>query len=72
MDTARYGQLSYEERTLEYPRTQDIGEVAHFLDYDGLVVPCARHDCMNVVIFCDQIPPDAVNTANYHGSVNWD
>jgi len=71
LDTARYGQLSYEEKHAEYPRSQDIGEAAHFLDYDGLVVPSARHDCLNVVAFCDRIPPAALMTRTDHGEIDW-
>ncbi len=71
LDTARYGQLSYNEKSLEYPRSQDIAEVAHFLEYDGLIVPSARHDCLNIVAFCNQIPPDAINEKKDHGLVHW-
>lgn len=71
LDTSRYGQLSYEEKNAEYPRSQDIGEVAHFLEFDGLVVPSARHDSLNVVIFCDRVPPDKLETVVDHGAVNW-
>ncbi|MBZ0215612.1 MAG: RES family NAD+ phosphorylase [Fimbriimonadaceae bacterium] len=72
LDISRYGQLSYQEKEAEYPRTQDIGEVAHFLDYDGLVVPSARYDCLNVVAFCDQISPGAITTKKDHGLVDWE
>lgn len=71
LDTARYGQLSYQEKNVEYPRSQDIGEVAHFLGYDGLVVPSARHECLNVIPFCDQIPPDDMIEKKDHGQVDW-
>jgi RES domain-containing protein len=71
LDTARYGQLSYEEKHAEYPRSQDIGEAAHFLDYDGVIVPSARHDCLNVVAFCDRIPPEAMATRAHHGEIDW-
>jgi RES domain-containing protein len=72
LDESRYGQLSYEEKEAEYPRSQDIGEVAHFLDCDGLVVPSARHDCLNVVVFCDRVPPNAMVVKADHGRVNWE
>jgi RES domain-containing protein len=71
LDTARYGQLSYDGRASEYPASQDIGEVAHFLDYDGLVVPSARHPCLNVIAFCDRVPPDAITVRADHGVVDW-
>jgi RES domain-containing protein len=72
LDTARYGQLSYQEKDVEYPRSQDIAEVAHFLDYDGLLVPSARYDCLNVVAFCDRIPPGALMTRKDQGEIDWD
>jgi RES domain-containing protein len=72
LDTSRFGQLSYEEKDAEYPRTQDIGEVVHFLDFDGLVVPSARYDGLNVVVFCDRVLPEALNKKTDHGAVNWD
>ncbi|MDD9908140.1 MAG: RES family NAD+ phosphorylase [Ahrensia sp.] len=71
LDAARYGQLSYQEREAEYPRSQDIGEVAHFLDYDGLIVPSARHESLNVVLFCDRVPPSAMTIAKDHGLIDW-
>ncbi|WP_085899439.1 RES family NAD+ phosphorylase [Kiloniella majae] len=72
LDTSKYGQLSYENKDKEYPRSQDIAEVAHFLEYDGLVVPSARHQCMNVVIFCDRVPPDTISVKKDHGTILWD
>ncbi len=71
MDTARYGQLSYAERGLEYPRSQDIAETAHFLDFDGLIVPNARWPCSNVILFCDRVPQAAMQPITSHGLVDW-
>lgn len=71
LDTARYGQLSCNEKHAEYPRSQDIGEVAHFLDFDGLVVPSARHDCLNVVVFSDKVLPEDIAVKNRFGDVKW-
>ena len=71
VDTARYGQLSYQERGTEYPRSQDVAEVAHFLEFDGLIVPSARRKCLNVVLFCDRVPPSTIEVAADHGLVDW-
>ncbi|MEH0076109.1 RES family NAD+ phosphorylase [Pannonibacter sp. Pt2] len=71
LDTSRYGQLSYDRASDEYPRSQDIAEAAHFLEFDGLIVPSARWDCMNVILFCDRVPPGAMEIAAGHGLVNW-
>lgn len=71
LETSRYGQLSYDRASDEYPRSQDIAEAAHFLEFDGLIVPSARWDCMNVILFCDRVPPGAIEIAADHGLVNW-
>jgi RES domain-containing protein len=71
VDTSRYGRLSYLERAEEYPRPQEIAETAHFVGFDGLVVPNARFDCRNVVLFCDRIPPEAADVVEDHGAISW-
>jgi hypothetical protein len=49
VDTARY-------RTFEYEATQAFAAAAHFLEFDGLIVPNARFDCANLVIFTERAP----------------
>jgi RES domain-containing protein len=71
VDTSRYGALSYADRTDEYPRTQDIGETALFVGFDGLIVPSARWDCANIAIFCDRVPPDKYEVSRDYGSLDW-
>lgn len=71
LDASRYGRLSYQSKSDEYPRTQQIGEVAYFLEFDGLIVPSARHDCRNVVLFGNRVPPDAISIVKDHGPVDW-
>ncbi len=67
----KFGQLSYQERVGEYPRTQEVAEAAHFLDHQGILVPSARWDCSNVVLFCDRLPPGAVEVVEDHGLIDW-
>lgn len=71
VDMARYGRLTYGRHNTEYPRTQEIGEVAHFLEFDGLRVPSARWDCENIVVFCDKLPPENLTPVRDHGLVDW-
>jgi RES domain-containing protein len=71
INMARFGQLSYVERTGEYPRTQEVAEVAHFLDHDGIIVPSARWSCNNVVVFCDHARPGAISVTKDHGLIGW-
>lgn len=71
LKTATFGQMSYKERTQEYPRTQDIAEAAHFLGHDGLIVPSARSEWGNIVVFCDAVDAVAVRVVRDHGLVDW-
>lgn len=41
--------------SFEYTATQAIAAAAHFLQFDALVVPSARHTAANVVVFLDRI-----------------
>jgi hypothetical protein len=69
--TELYGQLSYHERLQEYPRTQEIAEVTYFLGHEALIVPSARYEAENVVLFTDRISPDKVAVSKNHGVVDW-
>jgi RES domain-containing protein len=71
VDTRRYGTLSHADRQLEYPRTQDVAETAHFVGFDGLIAPSARWQCMNVIIFCDRIGPEASELLKDRGQIDW-
>jgi RES domain-containing protein len=51
VDIARY-------ETFEYRETQAIAAAAHFLEFDGLLVPSARAHCNNLVIFLDRLAPN--------------
>jgi RES domain-containing protein len=72
MQTVAFGQLSYAEREQEYPRSQEIAEAAQFIGRDGIIVPSARSDWPNIVVFCDPAGPTAVEVINDHGLVDWD
>lgn len=39
--------------SLSYRRCQEIGEAVNFLECDGLIVPSARWDCENLVLFTE-------------------
>ena len=72
LKTAVFGQLSYFEREQEYPRTQEIAEAAYFHGRDGLIVPSARAEHLNVVVFCDPAGPGAREVVRDHGVIEWD
>jgi hypothetical protein len=71
VDTTRYGALSYNDRHQEYPRTQEVGEAAHFIGFDALVVPNARWQAMNVVVFHDRLSPETSEVVKDHGPIDW-
>jgi len=48
VDIARY-------QTFEYGATQAIAAAAHFLEFDGMLVPSARFSCSNMVLFTDRV-----------------
>jgi RES domain-containing protein len=48
VDVARY-------ESFDYKATQAIAAAAHFLEFDGLLVPSARSPCTNLVLFLDRI-----------------
>ena len=58
-------------QSFDYEQTQSIASAAHFLGFDGLVVPSARYNCLNAIVFSDSLGPDfkleVVNTE----SVDW-
>jgi len=51
--------------------TQPIAQAAHLLDYEGMLVPSARHDGDNLVIFLDRINADIQLDLTKSDDVNW-
>ena len=47
VDVTRY-------ESFDYAATQALAAAAHFMEFDGLVVPSARHQSRNLVIFTDR------------------
>ena len=45
------------------PRTQEIGAAVEFLGCDGLIAPCARWACDNLMLFPDRM---GIDQATYH------
>jgi hypothetical protein len=48
VDISRY-------ETFEYDATQAIAAAAHFLEFDGMLVPSARFACSNLVLFTERV-----------------
>jgi hypothetical protein len=57
--------------SLSYERTQDIGDAAAFLGFDGIIAPSARHSCHNLIIFCDRFTPADLTVVETE-AVDWD
>lgn len=53
------------------PRTQEIGAAIEFLGCDGLIAPCARWACDNLVLFPDRMGSDARLEVLDSESINW-
>ncbi len=59
----RYGEFAYE-------RTQAIGDAAAFLGFDGMMVPSARWECLNLVLFTDRFTPEDL-IVEHNEVVDW-
>jgi len=57
VDEARYSEILY-------VRTQEIGDAAHFLGFDGILAPNARWPCLNLTLFTDRIAPDDLGSTS--------
>ena len=63
-------EMSHYEDVL-YGQTARIGAAVAFLDCDGLIVPCARWSCENLVLFNDSLHPDGALTVIATEEVDW-
>lgn len=53
------------------PRTQAIGAAVEFLGCDGLIAPCARWNCDNLILFTDRLGTDATLEVVSSEVVDW-
>ncbi len=56
---------------VNYVRSQQIGDVAQFLGCDGLIAPCARWDCENLMLFPDHMDANALLEVVESETVDW-
>ena len=71
MDSSGYGMASYVDKEIEYPRSQEIAEACFFLGADGILVPSARHECQNRIVFCEQDTEMEIKVIRSHGLIDW-
>jgi RES domain-containing protein len=64
VDTKRY-------TAFDYAATQAIASAAHFLSYDGLIVPSARSSALNLVLFLDYLDVAAALQVEAAEDVDW-
>src|SRR5262245_22079738 len=55
---------------LQYARSQEIGDAAQFLGFSGLIVPSARWGGLNLVLFTDQLSPQALSVRS-NEEIDW-
>ena len=74
LSLAHLQDLGFDDPTsarIDYEKSQPIGAAAHLLEYEGLIVPSARWDCSNLVLFLDRINTDEqLHLIDSH-DVNW-
>ena len=55
----------------DYGATRAIAAAAHFLEFDGMIVPSARADCANLVVFVANLVGEGVLTLRESQPVDW-
>jgi RES domain-containing protein len=63
VDTDKYA-------TMDYARTQAIGDAAFFLGFEGLIVPSARSSALNLVLFSDRLEVTDIEVEDSE-SIDW-
>lgn len=63
VDVSRY-------ESFDYSATQALAAAAHFLEFDGLLVPSARHSSANLVLFMDRGLPGSLEIKST-GPIDW-
>lgn len=71
IDMSVFGKLGYGNRSLEYQQSQAIGEAANYLGFDGIIVPNARWDTTNIVVFCDQSTAELADDSHDGKIIDW-
>lgn len=70
-DLSALGVPQSEYGGVNLPRTQQIGAAVEFLGCDGLIAPCARWTCDNLILFPDKMGMDATLQVEASETVDW-
>lgn len=71
VDLASLGVPESGYRGVNLPRTQEIGAAVEFLGCDGLIAPCARWSCDNLILFPDRMADDAKLEVIQSEAIDW-
>jgi hypothetical protein len=58
--------------SFSYQATRAIAAAAHFLEFDGLLVPSARAECANLVLFLDRLGEGSRLEVLKSEPIDWD
>ena len=58
-------------RSRDYSRTREIADALCYLGCDGLIVPSARHDCENLVVFMQNLDAECVVDEEESAEFSW-
>ena len=58
-------------KRMDYTRSQALGAAAHFLEFDGLIVPSARWPCCNLILFLDRLDVNVALKVEETRDINW-
>lgn len=67
------GQLGVDEQVIrgdDLSRTREIGSAAFLMEYDSMLLPSARWDCNNLIVFPDYLPLAEI-TVSEGQPINW-
>lgn len=62
-------QTDYQGR--DYSRTQEIADALNYLGCDGLIVPSARYDCKNLIIFTQNLDKNCIIEEGESSDFQW-
>lgn len=57
--------------SMDWLRCQEIGAAAYFLEFDSLLVPSARWECLNLILFLDRLNLNHALVVEETSDVNW-
>ncbi len=57
--------------SLDYARTQEIGDAAEFLGFDGILAPSAGWTCQNLILFSARFEPEDLAVVGQE-AVDWE